>query len=55
MDVHSLNMDFLFGQQGIFEKLRILPSRKRAVKILHDVNGIIKPSRFGFLDLESLY
>ncbi|XP_073130365.1 pleiotropic drug resistance protein 2-like isoform X2 [Henckelia pumila] len=35
--------------EGIFEKLRIIPSTKRAVKILHDVSGIVKPSRMTLL------
>ncbi|KAL7108000.1 hypothetical protein ACP275_06G088600 [Erythranthe tilingii] len=35
--------------EGIFEKIKILPSKKRAVKILHDVSGVVKPSRMTLL------
>ncbi|KZV57480.1 pleiotropic drug resistance protein 2-like [Dorcoceras hygrometricum] len=35
--------------EGIFQKLRILPSTKRTVKILHDASGIVKPSRMTLL------
>ncbi|PIN08714.1 Pleiotropic drug resistance proteins (PDR1-15), ABC superfamily [Handroanthus impetiginosus] len=35
--------------EGIFERLKILPSRRRTVKILHDVSGIVKPSRMTLL------
>lgn len=31
--------------QGIFEKIKIIPSKKKSIKILHDVNGIVRPSR----------
>ncbi|XP_050210478.1 pleiotropic drug resistance protein 2-like [Mercurialis annua] len=35
--------------EGILGLLRIFPSKKRAVKILHDVSGIVKPSRMTLL------
>ncbi|KAK4480407.1 hypothetical protein RD792_013480 [Penstemon davidsonii] len=35
--------------EGMLEKVKIIPSRKRVVKILHDVSGIIKPSRMTLL------
>ncbi|EPS57577.1 hypothetical protein M569_17240, partial [Genlisea aurea] len=35
--------------EGVLEQLRILPSKKRSIKILHDVSGIIKPSRLTLL------
>ncbi|KAL3523636.1 hypothetical protein ACH5RR_016470 [Cinchona calisaya] len=35
--------------EGILEKLRIFPSKKRVVKILHNVSGIVKPSRMTLL------
>ncbi|KAG8389916.1 hypothetical protein BUALT_Bualt01G0028700 [Buddleja alternifolia] len=35
--------------EGILEKVKIVPSKKRAVKILHDVSGIVKPSRMTLL------
>ncbi|KAL0303557.1 UNVERIFIED_CONTAM: Pleiotropic drug resistance protein 2 [Sesamum radiatum] len=31
--------------EGIFEKVKIIPSKKKSIKILHDVSGIVKPSR----------
>ncbi|KAL6560039.1 Pleiotropic drug resistance protein 2 [Orobanche gracilis] len=34
---------------GIMEKVRIIPSKKRNVKILHDVSGIVRPSRMTLL------
>ncbi|XP_027104789.1 pleiotropic drug resistance protein 2 [Coffea arabica] len=35
--------------EGILEKLRVFPSKKRVVKILHDVSGVVKPSRMTLL------
>ncbi|OAY38969.1 hypothetical protein MANES_10G057300v8 [Manihot esculenta] len=35
--------------EGILELLRIFPSKKRVVKILHSVSGIVKPSRMTLL------
>ncbi|CAI9091307.1 OLC1v1026298C5 [Oldenlandia corymbosa var. corymbosa] len=35
--------------EGILGKLRIFPSKKRVVKILHDVSGVVKPSRMTLL------
>ncbi|KAL3646512.1 Pleiotropic drug resistance protein 2 [Castilleja foliolosa] len=35
--------------EGIFEKVKIIPSKRKAVNILHDVCGIIKPSRMTLL------
>ncbi|KAK4385528.1 Pleiotropic drug resistance protein 2 [Sesamum angolense] len=35
--------------EGIFEKVKIIPSKKKSIKILHDVSGIIKPSRMTLL------
>nr|GLL40122.1 pleiotropic drug resistance protein 2-like [Ipomoea trifida] len=35
--------------EGFLEKIRIFPSKKRVVKILKGVNGIIKPSRMTLL------
>ncbi|KAK6136023.1 hypothetical protein DH2020_030233 [Rehmannia glutinosa] len=35
--------------EGVFEKLKIIPSKRKSVKILHDVSGIIKPSRMTLL------
>ncbi|XP_012089672.2 pleiotropic drug resistance protein 2 [Jatropha curcas] len=35
--------------EGILGFLRIFPSKKRVVKILHDVSGIVKPSRMTLL------
>ncbi|KAL8551735.1 hypothetical protein ACS0TY_000705 [Phlomoides rotata] len=35
--------------EGFFEKVKILPSKKTSVKILHDVSGIVKPSRMTLL------
>ncbi|KAL3369578.1 hypothetical protein AABB24_010094 [Solanum stoloniferum] len=31
--------------EGALEKIKLVPSKKRAVKILRDVSGIVKPSR----------
>ncbi|CAA2934012.1 pleiotropic drug resistance 2-like [Olea europaea subsp. europaea] len=36
--------------EGVLERVKILPSKKRVVKILHDVSGIVKPSRFVNVD-----
>ncbi|XP_022860438.1 pleiotropic drug resistance protein 2-like isoform X2 [Olea europaea var. sylvestris] len=35
--------------EGVLERVKILPSKKRVVKILHDVSGIVKPSRLTLL------
>ncbi|CAA2976578.1 pleiotropic drug resistance 2-like [Olea europaea subsp. europaea] len=35
--------------EGFLENLKLSPSKKRVVKILHDVNGIVKPSRITLL------
>ncbi|GAA0156193.1 ATP-binding cassette [Lithospermum erythrorhizon] len=35
--------------EGLLEKVRIFPSKKRVVKILHGVSGIVKPSRMSLL------
>lgn len=35
--------------EGIFEKIKILPSKKKSIKILHDVSGIVRPSRMTLL------
>ncbi|KAK4487149.1 hypothetical protein RD792_006464 [Penstemon davidsonii] len=35
--------------EGMFEKMKILPSNKKVVKILDDVSGIVKPSRMTLL------
>ncbi|GER28927.1 ABC transporter family protein [Striga asiatica] len=35
--------------EGILEKVRIIPSKKKAVSILDDVSGIVKPSRMTLL------
>ncbi|KAL2555628.1 ABC transporter G family member 34 [Forsythia ovata] len=35
--------------EGFLEKVKIFPSKKRVVKILHDVSGILKPSRITLL------
>ena len=32
-------------EQGILGLIRLSPSKKRVVKILKDVSGIVKPSR----------
>ena len=33
-------------KQGIFDYLHVAPSRNQTFTILHDISGIIKPSRF---------
>lgn len=35
--------------EGIFEKVKILPSKKKVIKILHNVSGVVKPSRITLL------
>ncbi|KAH6766895.1 pleiotropic drug resistance 11 [Perilla frutescens var. hirtella] len=35
--------------EGIFEKMKILPSKRKSIKILHDVSGIVRPSRMTLL------
>ncbi|KAK4717282.1 hypothetical protein R3W88_015620 [Solanum pinnatisectum] len=35
--------------EGALEKVKLIPSKKRVVKILHDVSGIVKPSRMTLL------
>ncbi|MCD7447230.1 Pleiotropic drug resistance protein 2 [Datura stramonium] len=35
--------------EGALEKIKLVPSKKRVVKILHDVSGIVKPSRMTLL------
>ncbi|XP_060212522.1 pleiotropic drug resistance protein 2-like [Lycium barbarum] len=35
--------------EGALEKIKLLPSKKRVVKILRDVSGIVKPSRMTLL------
>ncbi|XP_049354855.1 pleiotropic drug resistance protein 2-like [Solanum verrucosum] len=35
--------------EGALEKIKLVPSKKRAVKILRDVSGIVKPSRMTLL------
>ncbi|CAA0829240.1 ABC transporter G family member 34 [Striga hermonthica] len=35
--------------EGILEKVRIIPSKKKAVSILDDVSGIVRPSRMTLL------
>ncbi|KAL3649675.1 Pleiotropic drug resistance protein 2 [Castilleja foliolosa] len=35
--------------EGVFEKVKIIPSKRKAVNILHDVCGIVKPSRMTLL------
>ncbi|CAH9122111.1 unnamed protein product [Cuscuta epithymum] len=35
--------------ESFLQKIRVFPSKKRVIKILYDVNGIIKPSRMTLL------
>ncbi|CAK9176883.1 unnamed protein product [Ilex paraguariensis] len=35
--------------EGVLGALKLFPSKKRVVKILHDVSGIVKPSRMALL------
>ncbi|KAL1544434.1 Pleiotropic drug resistance protein 2 [Salvia divinorum] len=35
--------------EGILEKIKIFPSKKKSIKILHDVSGIVRPSRMTLL------
>ncbi|XP_055830839.1 pleiotropic drug resistance protein 2-like [Solanum dulcamara] len=35
--------------EGFLQKINIVPSKKRVVNILHDVNGIVRPSRMTLL------
>ncbi|XP_078428059.1 ABC transporter G family member 39-like isoform X2 [Wolffia australiana] len=44
------NIKFFTSQiEGFLNFLRVWPSRKRSITILHDLNGIIKPSRLTLL------
>lgn len=44
--LYNSTVNFL---EGIFNFLHLTPSRKRVLEILHDVSGIIKPSRMTLL------
>lgn len=35
--------------------VKLLPSNKREVKILHNVSGIVKPSRYSSRNLQNLF
>nr|QVT92374.1 ABC transporter [Salvia miltiorrhiza] len=35
--------------EGIFEKIKIIPSKRKSIKILHDVSGIVRPARMTLL------